>query len=78
MCDLARPGTCEVLINHVIPLQPGALYFVPYVNNSSGSSQTTKPVTVRSVKRRDRSKSVERERRQRQESDSTESAPVMV
>ena len=68
----------DVLINHVMPLQPGALYFVPYVNNGSASSQTTKPVTVRSVKRRDRSKSVERERRQRQESDSTESAPVMV
>lgn len=57
----------------------GALYFVPYVNPSSGSGQTTKPVTVRSVKRRDRSKSVERERRQRQETaDSCESAPVMV
>ena len=40
---------------------------MPYVNTSSGSGQTTKPVTVRSVKRRDRSKSVERERRQRQE-----------
>ena len=52
---------------------------MPYVNPSSGSGQTTKPVTVRSVKRRDRSKSVERERRQRQETaDTCESAPVMV
>ena len=44
-----------------------ALYFVPYCGGQVGS-QTSKPVTVRSVKRRDRGKSLDRERRERRES----------
>jgi len=40
-----------------------ALYFVPYCG-----TQATKPVTVRSVKRRDRGKSLDRERREKRES----------
>jgi len=44
-----------------------ALYFVPYCGGQM-VTPTSKPVTVRSVKRRDRSKSLDRERRERKES----------
>ena len=44
-----------------------ALYFVPYCGGQV-VNQTSKPVTVRSVKRRDRSKSLDKERRERKES----------
>ena len=63
-------------------MQAGALYFVPYCNPGSGhgSAPAAKPVTVRSVKRRDRSKSVERRQRQEVSGGDTvkESRPVMV
>lgn len=48
-----------------------ALYFVPYCGGQV-VSQNNKPVTVRSVKRRDRSKSLDRERRERKESENSE------
>ena len=67
------------------------MYFVPYCNPSSGAASgagSSKPVTVRSVKRRDRSKSVERTERRMMtgtrgtgesaETGVTESRPVMV
>merc|ERR1719192_2859668 len=41
----------------------GMCYFVPYCNKTRESSR---PVTVRSVKRRDRGKSLDRERRERE------------
>ena len=72
-------------------IQAGALYFVPYCNPGTGAASgagSTKPVTVRSVKRRDRSKSVERTERRMMgggrgagdtaEAGLTESRPVMV
>ena len=64
---------------------------MPYCNPSTGAASgagSTKPVTVRSVKRRDRSKSVERTERRMMggargagdntEAGLTESRPVMV
>ena len=67
------------------------MYFVPYCNPGTGAASaagSSKPVTVRSVKRRDRSKSVERTERRMMtgtrgtgesaETGVTESRPVMV
>ena len=48
-----------------------ALYFVPYCGGQV-INQASKPVTVRSVKRRDRSKSLDRERRERKEGERSE------
>ena len=55
-----------------------ALYFVPYCGGQV-VNQSSKPVTVRSVKRRDRSKSLDRERREKKESlENSEDRAVMV